>query len=147
MLLNLKILRVIKNLRKDKFNFNKTNRAYHPDRIVFNITGGPDMTLMEVNAVSEVVTSLADPNANVIFGSVVDEKHRGEIAVTIVATGFQPAGPGGKFRESPSRRAPAPEQKQEEPQLARSESALPWNRSEGRRGGSTVETPVLCPLA
>ena len=47
--------------------------------IVFNITGGTDLTLQEINAVSEVVTSLADPNANVIFGSVVDEKYDGEI--------------------------------------------------------------------
>ena len=56
--------------------------------IVFNITGGTDLTLQEINAVSEVVTSLADPDANVIFGSVVDEKHDGEIQVTIIATGF-----------------------------------------------------------
>jgi cell division protein FtsZ len=60
--------------------------------IVYNITGGTDLTLQEVNAVSEVVTSLADPSANVIFGAVVDEKYNGEIHVTIIATGF--ASPG-----------------------------------------------------
>ena len=60
--------------------------------IVYNITGGSDLTLQEVNAVSEVVTSLADPSANVIFGAVVDEKYSGEIHVTIIATGF--ASPG-----------------------------------------------------
>ena len=59
--------------------------------IVFNITGGTDLTLQEINAVSEVVTSLADPDANVIFGSVVDEKYNGEIQVTIIATGFASA--------------------------------------------------------
>ena len=59
--------------------------------IVFNITGGTDLTLQEINAVSEVVTSLADPDANVIFGSVVDEKYDGEIQVTIIATGFASA--------------------------------------------------------
>lgn len=59
--------------------------------IVFNITGGNDLTLQEINAVSEVVTSLADPDANVIFGSVVDEKYDGEIQVTIIATGFASA--------------------------------------------------------
>ncbi|KDD77168.1 tubulin/FtsZ GTPase [Helicosporidium sp. ATCC 50920] len=56
--------------------------------IVYNITGGPDLTLQEVNRVSEVVTSLADPGANVIFGAVIDEKYQGEIHVTIIATGF-----------------------------------------------------------
>jgi cell division protein FtsZ len=98
--------------------------------IVFNITGGPDMTLMEVNAVSEVVTSLADPAANVIFGSVVDEKYSGEIAVTVIATGFQPAGAGGKFRESSTR-----DRRQAPPPPAPRESSLPWNRGGDRRSG------------
>jgi cell division protein FtsZ len=99
--------------------------------IVFNITGGPDLTLMEVNTVSEVVTSLADPSANVIFGSVIDEKHTGEIAVTIVATGFQPAGPGSRFREQKGRR-PQPQIQEEEPSAPRPrESKLPWNRGNG----------------
>eukprot|EP00210_Caulerpa_lentillifera_P002568 g2463.t1 len=57
--------------------------------IVFNITGGKDMTLNEVNEVSEVVSSLADPSANVIFGAVVDDLLEGEINVTIIATGFE----------------------------------------------------------
>ncbi|XP_049398608.1 cell division protein FtsZ homolog 1, chloroplastic-like [Solanum stenotomum] len=56
--------------------------------IVYNITGGKDITLQEVNIVSQVVTSLADPSANIIFGAVVDERFNGEIHVTIIATGF-----------------------------------------------------------
>ncbi|KAL6768576.1 FTSZ1 [Auxenochlorella protothecoides x Auxenochlorella symbiontica] len=56
--------------------------------IVYNITGGRDLTLQEVNRVSEVVTSLADPSANVIFGAVIDDAYEGEIHVTIIATGF-----------------------------------------------------------
>lgn len=56
--------------------------------IVYNITGGKDLTLSEVNAVSEVVTSLADPAANVIFGTCIDDKFEGEVRVTIIATGF-----------------------------------------------------------
>ncbi|XP_006344879.1 cell division protein FtsZ homolog 1, chloroplastic-like [Solanum tuberosum] len=56
--------------------------------IVYNITGGKDITLQEVNRVSQVVTSLADPSANIIFGAVVDERFNGEIHVTIIATGF-----------------------------------------------------------
>lgn len=47
------------------------------------------MTLQEVNAVSEVVTSLADPQANVIFGAVIDEAYAGQVHVTIIATGFE----------------------------------------------------------
>ena len=48
--------------------------ALHTKGIVYNITGGRDLTLAEVNRVSEVVTSLADPSANIIFGSVVDDR-------------------------------------------------------------------------
>ncbi|OVA10076.1 Cell division protein FtsZ [Macleaya cordata] len=56
--------------------------------VVYNITGGKDLTLQEVNRVSQVVTSLADPSANIIFGAVVDDRYTGEIHVTIIATGF-----------------------------------------------------------
>ncbi|XP_009765135.1 cell division protein FtsZ homolog 1, chloroplastic-like [Nicotiana sylvestris] len=56
--------------------------------VVYNITGGKDITLQEVNKVSQVVTSLADPSANIIFGAVVDERYNGEIQVTLIATGF-----------------------------------------------------------
>ena len=55
--------------------------------VVFNITGGTDLTLQEVNTVSQVVTSLADPGANIIFGAVIDEKYQGECSVTIILTG------------------------------------------------------------
>ncbi|PKU76490.1 cell division protein FtsZ homolog 1, chloroplastic [Dendrobium catenatum] len=56
--------------------------------VVYNITGGKDITLQEVNKVSQVVTSLADPSANIIFGAVIDDRYTGEIHVTIIATGF-----------------------------------------------------------
>lgn len=56
--------------------------------VVYNITGGKDITLQEVNRVSQVVTSLADPSANIIFGAVIDDRYTGEIHVTIIATGF-----------------------------------------------------------
>ncbi|RZC50588.1 hypothetical protein C5167_019006 [Papaver somniferum] len=57
--------------------------------VVYNITGGKDMTLQEVNRISQVVTRLADPSANIIFGAVVDDdRYNGEIQVTIIATGF-----------------------------------------------------------
>nr|BAJ85582.1 predicted protein [Hordeum vulgare subsp. vulgare] len=56
--------------------------------VVYNITGGKDITLQEVNKVSQIVTSLADPSANIILGAVVDDRYNGEIHVTIIATGF-----------------------------------------------------------
>ena len=83
--------------------------------IVYNITGGKDLTLSEVNAVSEVVTSLADPAANVIFGTCIDEKYEGEVRVTIIATGFTQNYPLEPFFGSAVEEAPiAPPQKKSE---------------------------------
>lgn len=56
--------------------------------IVWNITGGSDMTLFEVNAAAEVIYDLVDPNANLIFGAVVDEALQGQVSITLIATGF-----------------------------------------------------------
>jgi len=58
--------------------------------ILLNVTGGPGLKLSEVNEAAEVVTSAADPNANVIFGAVIDEKAGDELRVTVIATGFGP---------------------------------------------------------
>jgi len=56
--------------------------------ILFNITGGTDLTLHEVNEAAEIVRASADKDANIIFGTVIDEKMSGEVKITVVATGF-----------------------------------------------------------
>jgi cell division protein FtsZ len=57
--------------------------------IIFNITGGRDLGLFEVNEAAEVVHNAADPNANIIFGAVIDEASGNEeVRVTVIATGF-----------------------------------------------------------
>jgi cell division protein FtsZ len=56
--------------------------------VLLNITGGPDLGLFEVNEAAEVVTSAADANANVIFGSVIDGAMGDDVRVTVIATGF-----------------------------------------------------------
>jgi len=58
--------------------------------VVFNITGGEDMTLHEVNAAAETIYEVVDQNANIIFGAVIDPKLDGEIRITVIATGFVP---------------------------------------------------------
>jgi cell division protein FtsZ len=62
--------------------------------VVLNITGGHDLTLYEVNAAAEIIYEVVDPNANIIFGAVIDERMQGEIRITVIATGFsgEPAG-------------------------------------------------------
>jgi cell division protein FtsZ len=56
--------------------------------VVFNITGGTDLTLHEVNAAAETIYEVVDPNANIIFGAVIDERLQGEVKITVIATGF-----------------------------------------------------------
>ncbi len=56
--------------------------------VVFNITGGNDLTLHEVNTAAETIYEVVDPNANIIFGAVIDERLQGEIRITVIATGF-----------------------------------------------------------
>lgn len=56
--------------------------------VVFNITGGSDLTLHEVNAAAEIIYEGVDPNANIIFGAVIDDRMQGEIKITVIATGF-----------------------------------------------------------
>lgn len=56
--------------------------------VVFNITGGTDLTLHEVNAAAEIIYEVVDPNANIIFGAVIDERLQGELRITVIATGF-----------------------------------------------------------
>ena len=56
--------------------------------VVFNITGGSDLTLHEVNAAAEIIYEVVDPNANIIFGAVIDDRLQGEVRITVIATGF-----------------------------------------------------------
>ncbi|PPS04270.1 hypothetical protein GOBAR_AA16385 [Gossypium barbadense] len=57
--------------------------------IVWNITGGTDLTLFEVNAAAEVIYDLVDPKANLIFGAVIDPSLCGQVSITLIATGFK----------------------------------------------------------
>lgn len=56
--------------------------------VVLNITGGHDLTLHEVNIAAETIYEVVDPNANIIFGAVIDERMQGEVRITVIATGF-----------------------------------------------------------
>jgi cell division protein FtsZ len=56
--------------------------------VLINITGGPDLTLYEVNTASTIIREAADEDANIIFGAVIDENLRDEMKITVIATGF-----------------------------------------------------------
>ncbi|MGF1604114.1 MAG: cell division protein FtsZ [Thermosynechococcaceae cyanobacterium] len=56
--------------------------------VVFNITGGPDLTLHEVGIAADTIYEVVDSSANIIFGAVIDEALQGDIKITVIATGF-----------------------------------------------------------
>ena len=64
--------------------------------VLFNITGGKDLSLFDVNEASNIITEAVDPNANIIFGAVIDESLEDEIRITVIATGFKGENPALK---------------------------------------------------
>lgn len=57
--------------------------------ILFNVIGGLDMSMHEINAAAETITAAVDPEANIIFGATINPELDGEIIITVVATGFE----------------------------------------------------------
>ena len=60
--------------------------------ILFNVTGGPDMTLFEVNQAAAIIKETAHPDVNLIFGAVIDQNMGDNIRITVIATGFERTG-------------------------------------------------------
>lgn len=59
--------------------------------ILFNVIGGQDMAMHEINTAAETITAAADPDANIIFGATINPDLEGEMIITVVATGFDAA--------------------------------------------------------
>jgi len=73
--------------------------------VLINITGGTDMTLHEVSKASQLIYKMAHPEANIIFGTVIDETMNDKVKVTVIATGFETA----KSKENLLQDSPAPQ--------------------------------------
>ena len=59
--------------------------------LLVNVSGGADLTLFEVNEAMSIIHDAADPDANIIFGAVLDERLTNEMKITVIATGFDKA--------------------------------------------------------
>jgi cell division protein FtsZ len=100
--------------------------------VLFNITGGPDLTLAEINDAAEIINKAADPDANIIFGTVADPAMGNEVKITLIATGFdQPDSGFGARREFGGGRGRGPRQPVDDPQPLRP----------GRLGGGYEDDP------
>jgi len=75
--------------------------------ILFNVTGGPGMTLYEVNTAAAIIKETAHPDVNLIFGAVVDENMGDDLRITVIATGFDSTGYRTSMPRNETRREPA----------------------------------------
>ena len=99
--------------------------------VLINISGGDDMTLHEVSEAAEIIQQAADPDANIIFGTVIDRGIKGEVKVTVIATGFQ----GDEARATAARMLGAREPARE------SSSALPNSPWAESAPGTIADVP------
>src|SRR5512141_1852986 len=80
--------------------------------VLFNVTGGPNMTLFEVNQAAAIIRETSHPDVNMIFGAVIDPNMGDEIRITVIATGFERAGLPRRIMERPATQSP---RQQEQP--------------------------------
>ncbi len=77
--------------------------------VLLNVTGGLDLGLVEVNEAAQIIAEAADPDANIIFGAVIDEGLRDEVRITVIATGFDAARPQRVPEAAERAASPAPQ--------------------------------------
>lgn len=76
--------------------------------ILFNVIGGNDLSMHEINTAAETITAAADPEANIIFGATINPELEGEMIITVVATGFDEAYYTKRDATPPVAAVPAP---------------------------------------
>ena len=96
--------------------------------VLLNITGGEGLSLHEVTEASTIIQEAADPNANIIFGSVINKQMKGEVIVTVIATGFDQEPAEETLKQEAVK--PAPAQALDRPAFLRkvANSQYPSNR-------------------
>lgn len=108
--------------------------------ILFNVTGGPDLTLYEINQAAAIIRETAHPDVNLIFGAVIDEKMSNKLRITVIATGFEHTTPmrsmasvaaAQSSRMMPNR-PPARESVPATPAPNTGNAARPQNQQQGR---------------
>lgn len=93
--------------------------------VLFNIVGCKDMSLQEVNEAAAIISNAVDPEANIIFGALVDERLNDELRITVLATGFN-------YRPTTA----------EEHHKADSTADMPFNFPNMQRGSDEIEVPA-----
>lgn len=92
--------------------------------ILFNVIGGNDLSMHEINAAAEAITAAADPDANIIFGATINPDLEGEVIITVVATGFDASYFSRTDNQTQSQNAPV-DDNDDEPEKPRFEEPRP----------------------
>ncbi|HEY0193528.1 MAG TPA: cell division protein FtsZ [Kofleriaceae bacterium] len=123
--------------------------------ILINITGGPDLTLHEVNEASSLIQQAAHEDANIIFGSVIDPNLSEEVRITVIATGFNNIGKAAVVVPNTDRHvaAPMPAARRAQTAPPGPQTSLPYSISSqvtkeypaplARRAATLVEEPEI----
>ncbi len=122
--------------------------------VLFSIAGGDDLTMFEIQDAAKIITESVDPNAKIIFGTVRDEKlKKGEVRVTVIASGFPEAGRKNFFQSgasSVSSQINKPDQNQQEESARRERESAPVAEKapiadRGRIYNSITPNPINAP--
>ena len=110
--------------------------------VLFNVTGGNNLGLFEVDEAAEIIRATADPEANIIFGTVIDERMGDEIAITVIATGFD----ASRKREVSRQHTQLPVEVASELRVAREREAARELEFEDRIPAASSPAPVPIPV-
>ena len=114
--------------------------------ILFNVTGGPDLSLFEVNEAAQIIRETAHPDANMIFGAVIDETMGSKVRLTVIATGFESNRPSRRQFMSTPFTTPAPS-RQVPPRAAAAESptpeSAPVEQDKGKFSPANLDIPAF----
>ena len=115
--------------------------------ILINITGGTDLTLHEVNAASTAIAEEAHEDANIIFGSVVDEAASDEVRITVIATGFDPPSKHRALARNAAQNQPRqrPERHRVEDRDIPTHIRQRWETQPRERSRSGTDVPLIEP--
>ena len=102
--------------------------------VMFNVTGGSDLSLIEIGEASAIIHEAAHEDANIIFGAVIDPKMGKQVKITVIATGFE----GGVIAQSSSS-TPVDLQNYADARATETTNALP-RPSRSRRSGLSMRT-------
>jgi cell division protein FtsZ len=97
--------------------------------ILFNVTGGPDMTLFEVNQAAAIIKETAHPDVNLIFGAVIDPEMEDKLRITVIATGFERTGTPRRLVETPVQRTETRTARPAESRETRDQAPIPASKT------------------